>query len=74
MAQQVRLALRKGKQGRPLPACAAKQGDVDGHYNLGVMYENSRAVRRDRVEALRWYRLAADQGDADARKALDRLR
>ena len=34
----------------------------------------ARLERDDRVEAVRWYRLADDQGDADARKALDRLR
>ena len=43
-------------------------------YNLGWMYETGRGVERDRVEAVRWYRLAAEQGDADAREALDRLR
>ncbi len=42
--------------------------------NLGWMYENGRGVRRDRVEAVRWYRLAAEQGDDDAKTALDRLR
>ena len=35
-------------------------------YNLGVMYRNGRGVSRDQTEAVRWYRLAADQGDARA--------
>ena len=30
------------------------------------MYENGRGVTRDDGEALRWFRLAAEQGDADA--------
>ena len=47
---------------------------MTAQYNLGWMYENGRGVRRDRVEAVRWYRLAAEQGDADAETALDRLR
>ena len=30
------------------------------------MYEQGRAVTKDRVEALKWYRMAADQGNAKA--------
>ena len=30
------------------------------------MYANSPGVPQDDAEAVRWYRLAADQGDADA--------
>ena len=45
-----------------------------GQYNLGFMYENGRGVRRDRLEAARWYRMAADQGHENARNALDHLR
>ena len=45
-----------------------------GQANLGLMYENGRGVRRDRVEAVRWYRRAADQGDSLAQEQLDRLR
>ena len=33
-------------------------------YNLGGMYYNGRGVPQDYGEAVRWYRLAADQGDA----------
>ena len=45
-----------------------------GQNNLGWMYENGRGVQRDRVEAVRWYRRAADQGDSWAQEQLDRLR
>jgi TPR repeat protein len=36
-------------------------------FNLGVKYENGEDVLQDYVEAVKWYRLATDQGDADAR-------
>ena len=35
-------------------------------FNLGVMYENGRGVAKDEVEAVKWYRKAADQGYASA--------
>ena len=35
-------------------------------YNLGFMYDNGRGVTQDYAEALKWYRLAAEQGLADA--------
>ena len=53
---------------------AAAEGDRNAQYNLGLMYEIGRGVRRDRAEATRWYSLAAEQGDEDARKRLDDLR
>ena len=31
-------------------------------FNLGVMYANGRGVLKDEAEAVRWYRLAAEQG------------
>ena len=69
---------------------AAEQGDARAQTELGARYENGRGVardyraavswfrraaaRRNLVEAVRWYRLAAEQGHADAQKALDRGR
>ena len=35
-------------------------------YNLGVMYDQGDGVTEDHAEALRWYRLAAEQGHAEA--------
>ena len=35
-------------------------------YNLGVMYENGQGVPQDYKTAVKWYRLAAEQGDAGA--------
>jgi hypothetical protein len=37
---------------------------------LGYLYEGGRGVTQNYDEAVRWYRLAADQGDADAQQAL----
>ncbi len=34
--------------------------------NLGIMYENGRGVAQDYAEAVRWYRMAAEQGNAIA--------
>ena len=44
----------------------AEQGDVQAQSNLGIMYETGRGGPQDDVEAVRWYRLAAEQGDAGA--------
>ncbi len=44
----------------------ASQGNAAAQYNLGVMYANGRGVPQDYVQAMKWYRLAADQGDAKA--------
>ena len=38
--------------------------------NLGVMYSNGAGVLKDAAEAVRWYRLAADQGYAVAQNNL----
>jgi len=37
------------------------------------MFENGQGVAQDRAEAIRWYRLAAAQGNASATAALKRL-
>ena len=40
--------------------------DAFAQFSLGVMYSNGEGVPQDYAEAVRWYRLAADQGDARA--------
>lgn len=45
---------------------AAEQGYVSAQYNLGYMYDKGYGVEQDYREAEKWYRLAAEQGDADA--------
>jgi len=52
---------------------AADKGDADAMSNLGSMYENGQGVRKDRTEALKWYRKAAGLGHEDAKKAVQRL-
>ena len=52
---------------------AAEQGDDDGQFLLGYMYENGKGVAKDMGEAARLYRLAADQGSAAAQSSLSRL-
>ena len=49
---------------------AAKQGNVDAQYNLGVMYAIGQDVPQDDAQAVQWYRKAAEQGDAHAQLAL----
>jgi len=48
----------------------AEAGDAEAKFRLGVMYANGRDVPRNRGEAVRWYRLAADQGLAEAQYSL----
>lgn len=45
---------------------AAKQGNVDAQYNLGVMYAIGQGVRQDYTQAVQWCRRAAEQGHAGA--------
>ena len=46
----------------------AEQGDAIAQYNLGSMYATGDGVPEDRAEAARWFRLAAEQGLADAQR------
>jgi len=48
---------------------AAKQGDAGAQNNLGVAYATGEGVAKDPEEAVRWYRMAAGQGIAEARRA-----
>ena len=43
---------------------AAKQGDAEAQFYLGLCYHNGDGVEKDLSEAVKWYRKAADQGDA----------
>jgi uncharacterized protein len=49
---------------------AAKQGQADAQFNLGVAYAGGEGVERDDTEAAEWYRKAAAQGHAKAQLAL----
>ena len=52
---------------------AAEQGYADAQFNLGNMFTNGQGVAQDREEAIRWYRLAAAQGNAWAKSRLKAL-
>ena len=52
---------------------AAEQGDPDAQNYLGWMYSHGSGVRSNKVEAIKWYRKAAEQGDSEAKQALEEL-
>ena len=45
---------------------AAEQEDAGAQFRLGVMYHTGEGVPQDYQEAVKWYRLAAEQGSAFA--------
>ena len=45
----------------------AEQGHATAQYNLGLMYRNGKGVPQNHKTAVKWYRLAAEQGDAGSR-------
>jgi TPR repeat protein len=45
---------------------AAKLGNANAQYNLGLMYRKGLGVPQDNMTAVKWYRLAAEQGYAIA--------
>ena len=48
----------------------AERGDAIAQYRLGLMYKNGEGVPQDDVEAVRWFRKAAEQGHAGAQSYL----
>ena len=51
----------------------AKKGDKEAQYQLGLRYLNGTGVKRDRVQACKWLKLAAQQGHALALKEYEEL-
>jgi len=49
----------------------AKQGDARAQYNLGRMYANGQGVPQNYKIAVKWWKLAAEQGNGAARRGLD---
>ena len=47
-----------------------KTGYAPDQYTLGVMYANGMRVAEDDEEAVRWFRMAAEQGHASAQNSL----
>jgi TPR repeat protein len=52
---------------------AAEKGYASAQFNLGTMCQSGRGVERNKSDAMYWYRLAAEQGNAGAHDALRRL-
>ena len=48
----------------------AEAGDADAQFDLGNKYYTGEGVPEDKAEAVRWYRLAAEQGHAEAQASL----
>lgn len=56
----------------PIPRllAAAEQGDAEAQFELGRRYDKADGVPDNDEEAVRWYRLAAEQGLARAETSL----
>ena len=68
------LAAVLGGCGGPTLQERAEQGDAQAQYELGKLrWDGTEDLAKDRVEAVRWYRKAAEQGLAEAQKALKEL-
>ena len=50
----------------------AEEGDENAQFLLGRMYEQGTGVKRDEVEAVKWYRKAAARGHRLAEKEIKR--
>ncbi len=49
---------------------AAEQGNVSAIFNIGTFYANGTGVTKDMMEAVRYYKLAADLNHAGAQYKL----
>ncbi len=52
---------------------AEQEGNTDAQFLLGMMYELGASVPQSNEEAVKWYRMAAEQGNAEAQENLDRI-
>ena len=43
-----------------------ENNDPVAQYNLGVLYGEGKGVPKNYQESIKWYRLSADQGNAEA--------
>ena len=46
---------------------SAEQGYPDAQFELGLMYKHGAGVPKDNKEAMKWFKLAAEQGHSDAK-------
>ena len=47
-----------------------ENNDPIAQYNLGVLYTEGKGVPKNYQESIKWYRLSADQGNAEAQSSL----
>jgi TPR repeat protein len=71
LAEQV--AAEASEAARLAAAAAEEAAAAQINFGLGVVFENGQGVPRDIKEAIRWYRLAADQGLIKAEEKLNLL-
>ena len=65
------LAVAEAQPQKPTLRERADRGDIDAQFNLAKMYEAGRSgLKQDYVEAERWHRRAAEQGDPYAQASL----
>jgi TPR repeat protein len=64
------LAMAFGSGGGVAGDAAEEWGDAQSQFNLGVMYAEGKLVAQDHVEAVEWYRRAAELGYAPAQASL----
>ena len=58
----------------PSFACAAEQPtDATEQFLLGLKYDKGKGTPENNAEAIKWYRLAAEQGLSDAQYFLGRM-
>ena len=46
----------------------ASMGNTDAQNNLGYSYNYGEGVEQDSVEAVKWWQMAVEQGDEDAKQ------
>jgi len=63
---------RKFRRSRTAVRKAAKQGHPKAQRYLAACYANGSGVAQNHGEAIKWYRMAAVNGDADAQCTLGR--
>ena len=51
----------------------AQHENVDAEYELGLKYYNGQGVSKNNVEAMKYFKIAAEQGHADAQYKLGRM-
>ena len=51
----------------------ARNGDSDAQYRLGNIYSMGDCVKKDKREAIKWYRKASEQGEGRSIRALEQM-